>query len=130
MLVADTDMAHGWTSYCDAQWALYEEQKMDAVVKGLPQPPEPNVSWSEAVSYLQNERTPVEYFEQQDGLNQVMFDAVIPYYLDKAFRQVSLQMILDRLGATPGESMMNASLDTLMTPRTSIGQHWLSNRLQ
>eukprot|EP01043_Picozoa_sp_COSAG02_P010681 COSAG02_NODE_380_length_23483_cov_8.034382_19_plen_406_part_00 len=119
VLVADTDMAHGWKSYCDAQWVLYEAQKIDAAARGLPEPPEPNVSWSEAVNYLQNDRTPVEYFEQQDGLNQGMFDAVIPYYLDKAFRQVSLQMILEELGAEPGEPIVDASPGARMTPRIS-----------
>ena len=81
---------------------LYEAQKTDGVARGLPEPPQPNVSWSEAVGYLQHDRTPVEYFEQQDGLNQGMLNTVIPYYFDKAFRQVSLQMILEKLGAEPG----------------------------
>jgi hypothetical protein len=76
ILVAETDMAHGWS-------------RLQA---------ERNVSdWSDAVRHLKNVQTPASYFEAQGGVTSALFDDVIPFYKDRAFREVSIQCILEGL---------------------------------
>lgn len=83
VFVAETDMAHGWSQ-------LQAERSIS--------------DWSDAVRHLKNNQTPASYFEAHGGVSSAMFDDVIPFYKDRAFREVSIQCILERLGATQSES--------------------------
>ena len=95
LLVAETDMAHGWSLFM----ASHE-----------------NTDWSDAVSHLKN-NLPAPYFEARGGLQSSMFDdtqtttGVIPFYKDKAFREVSLQIVLERLGAQATGEVVDVSVD-------------------
>lgn len=91
ILVAETDMAHGWTTFS----ALGE-----------------NLSWNDGVEWLKGQ-VPDKYFEEEGGLTPAMFDTVnvIPFYKDWAFRMVSLQMILHALGGFETEVELDISVE-------------------
>ena len=76
VLVVETDMAQGWSTYHNAQ------------------EPEARVDWSDAVKHFMNEQVGSQYHQLE-----LSFDDVVPYYKDIAFREVSLQIILGKLGA-------------------------------
>ena len=75
--IAETDMRHGWSEFMAAN---------------------PNNSgWQDAVSHSCR-LIPAKYYEK-GAVRPGTFDRVIPFYKDKAFRDVSLQCIIERMGA-------------------------------
>eukprot|EP01043_Picozoa_sp_COSAG02_P073081 COSAG02_NODE_14055_length_1316_cov_1.515201_1_plen_186_part_00 len=97
--VAETDMRHGWVE----SWSNHS-------------------SWRDALQHMCS-IVPAHWYEQ--GLLQhAAFDRVIPFYKDKAFRQVSLQCIIERMGAHRNTSdrrvpVVQGSLDWQPQPRIS-----------
>jgi hypothetical protein len=101
VLVAETDMAHGWSEFAK------QFQNSD---------------WSDGVNHLKSQ-IPVEYFEAQGGLTLALFDGVIPFYKDLAFKNVSLQCILEAAGAeqTLDDELADISVE-LMASGSGVSQ--------
>jgi hypothetical protein len=81
-----------------------------------------NSDWSDGVNHLKSQ-IPVEYFEAQGGLTLTLFDGVIPFYKDLAFKNVSLQCILEAAGAeqTLDDELADISME-LMASGSGVSQ--------
>ncbi len=82
--VVESDMRHGWSQYQSSDW----ERRKDH-------------GWQEALRDLQASIAENTEFFTQGWIRSEMFEGVIPFYKDAAFRKKSLACILSQIGAKP-----------------------------
>jgi hypothetical protein len=82
--VVESDMRHGWSNYQNSDW----ERRKDH-------------GWQDALRHLQASIAENSVFFTQGWITAEMFEGVIPFYKDAAFKNKSLACILKEIGAKP-----------------------------
>jgi hypothetical protein len=100
VLVAETDMRHGWSAF--------EAATPD------------HSGWRDALAAL-CARVPARYYEQ-GALRPGTFADVIPFYKDKVFRDVSYALILQAIGAAPRPAAGEGEGDGLRLTRSASAE--------